>query len=181
KTITGSGLSPGPGSESILTIVGIMPKKRTKKGGTMLHLLILILLLLSPVFAWAVPPAPGPLTITLSSVSATAATFSVSWDAVPLATSYTFSAGYNDGQSLQFGGVSGATSLALIMMYHSSGTAQVAFVCVHAVDNTGPSVDQSCNSFTVPAPPIPITTVPKVTLTWQDNSTNEDNFRIERA
>src|SRR5437867_4175676 len=113
KTITGSGSSPGPGSGKILTIVGIMPKKRTKKGGIMLHLLILIMLLLSPAFAWAVPPAPGPLTVTPSSVDAAQATFAVSWAAVPGALSYSFSAGYNDGQLLQFGGVQGATSIAL--------------------------------------------------------------------
>src|SRR5438445_3261711 len=104
------------------------------------------------------PPTPGLLSVVLQSTNATGATFSVTWPAsidqpsntpVP---SYTYSAAYNDTQASRSGTVS-TNALTLVMPYHTSGTAQSGFVCIRAVDAAGnQSVDQSCNSFTVPAP-----------------------------
>src|SRR5437870_373542 len=104
------------------------------------------------------PPTPGLLSIVLQSTNATGATFSVTWPAsidqpsntpVP---SYPWNASYNDNQAPRSGTVS-TNALTLVMPYHTSGTAQPGFVCIRAVDAAGnQSVDQSCNSFTVPAP-----------------------------
>lgn len=130
------------------------------------------------------PPIPGTPFVTLKSTSSTGATFSVTWAAsidqpsnTPVPT-YTYTAADNDGQASTSGSTN-TNSLTLAMPYHTSGLAQSAFICIKAVDAAGNvSVDQSCNSFTVPAPS-PSASVQAV-LTWQDNSNNEDLFNVER-
>jgi hypothetical protein len=107
------------------------------------------------------PPSPGTPSLSLSSTNTTSATYSVSWTAsidqpsntaVP---SYTYTAGYNDGQALTQGTVF-TNSATYSIPFHTSNTAQPGFFCVTAVDaagNTSPA--NACNAFTVPAPSPP--------------------------
>jgi hypothetical protein len=99
------------------------------------------------------PPAPGTPTVTLGATTASAVTFTIAWGAASGATSYSYTAAFNDGSASLQGSVAG-TTLQLQMPYHASGTAFGAFVCVRSVDAAGQqSADQSCNAIQVPARP----------------------------
>ncbi len=85
-------------------------------------------------------------------------TFTVTWGAGSGATSYGYSAGFNDGTGGQQGTVT-ATSMQLRMPYHSSGSASGGFACVQSVNAAGTSAGQSCTTLQVPARPVTAVTL----------------------
>ena len=95
---------------------------------------------------------PGTPNVVQGAADASAVTFTVTWAPGTGATSYRYSAGFNDGSGAQQGTVT-TTSMQLRVPYHTSGTASSGFVCVQSVNSAGPSAGQSCASLLVPAPP----------------------------
>jgi hypothetical protein len=95
---------------------------------------------------------PGTPNVVQGAADASAVTFTVTWAPGTGATSYRYSAGFNDGSGAQQGTVT-TTSMQLRVPYHTSGTASSAFVCVQSVNAAGPSAGQACAPLLVPAPP----------------------------
>jgi hypothetical protein len=99
------------------------------------------------------PPAPGALSVTKTATDASGVTFTISWTAVSGATSYPYTAAFNDGSAPQQGTVT-SRSFLLRMPYHASGAAFGAQVCIRSVNAAGQSTNQSCGAVPVPAPPV---------------------------
>jgi hypothetical protein len=118
----------------------------------MIRALVTALLLLTATAAHAVPAQPVDLTMSAPTLVPNGATFTVAWTG-PVAPSYTWDAGFNDGSSPGVGSVP-AMTFVLQMPFSASGAAATGYVCVKAVDSTGASTPQ-CTGFTVPAKPVP--------------------------
>src|SRR4030095_10725524 len=106
----------------------------------------------------SLPGDAGTPSATQVGTDASGVTFSVTWTAGSGATSYAYSAAFNDGSASQQGSVT-TTSMQLRMAYHSSGSAFGGFACVPSVNAPGPSAGQSCHP-----PPGPARPGPPVTL-----------------
>jgi len=101
------------------------------------------------------PPAPGAPSVTRTAADASGVTFRIAWGAVSGATSYRYSAAFNDGTAPQQGTITGLLSFQLRMPYHASGAAFGATVCIRSVNATGQqSTAQSCSAVPVPARPV---------------------------
>jgi Divergent InlB B-repeat domain len=102
----------------------------------------------------AIPPAaPTNVTVRRLTTNTSGATFEIGWSAASGATSYGYFAAFGDGTG-QRQGTTAATSVQITMPYHSSGAAATGFVCVRSIGAAGQSsVDQGCNSLSVPARP----------------------------
>ena len=99
------------------------------------------------------PPMPASVSATQLTADTTGVTFTVSWSAAAGATSYRYTAAFNDGTASKEGSVTGLLSFPLVMPYHSSGEATGGFVCIRSVDGAGQqSTDQACTALNVPAP-----------------------------
>ena len=100
------------------------------------------------------PPAtPGSPAVTQLAADASGVTFAFAWTAVTGATSYRYTAAFNDGSAAQQGTVTGL-SFQLKRPYHASGAASTGFVCILSVNAAGQtSADASCAGLTVPARP----------------------------
>jgi IPT/TIG domain-containing protein len=99
------------------------------------------------------PPAPGNPAVTQVAADASGVTLTIAWSPASGATSYRWTAAFNDGSAAQQGTVA-VPSLQLRMPYHASGAAFGGFICVAAAGPSGvSSVDQSCAALQVPAPP----------------------------
>ncbi len=99
------------------------------------------------------PPAPGAPSVTRTATSSTTVTFTIAWGPVSGATSYRWSAAFNDGSAARQGTVT-ARSFQLQMPYHASGAAFGAAVCIWSVNASGQqSTTQACSAVSVPARP----------------------------
>ena len=99
------------------------------------------------------PPAPGNPAVTQVAADASGVTLTIAWSPASGATSYRWTAAFNDGSAAQQGTVA-VPSLQLGMPYHVSGAAFGGFICVAAAGPSGvSSVDQSCAALQVPAHP----------------------------
>ena len=104
----------------------------------------------SPVSPLATPGSPA---VTQLAVDASGVTFAFAWTAVTGATSYRYTAAFNDGSAAQQGTVTGL-SFQLKRPYHASGAASTGFVCILSVNAAGQtSADAACAGLTVPARP----------------------------
>jgi hypothetical protein len=101
----------------------------------------------------SLPAVPLNLSVTPPATDASGATFTVAWAGVSGATSYRYTAAFNDGTAAQQGAVAGLLSFQLRMPYHASGAAFGGYVCVRSVNAAGQSADQSCIPLSVPARP----------------------------
>ncbi len=99
------------------------------------------------------PAMPSSLSVTPLATDASGATFTVAWAAVSSATSYRYTAAFNDGTGSQQGTIAGLLSFQLRMPYHASGAAFGGYVCLRSVNAAGQSADQACSTLSVPVRP----------------------------
>ena len=101
------------------------------------------------------PGVPTGLSVTQGAAYTDGVTFAIAWNAVSGASSYRYTAAFNDGTAAQQGTVTGMLSFQLRMPYHVSGAAFGAFVCLRSISSTGVlSTDQACSALWVPARPV---------------------------
>ena len=100
------------------------------------------------------PPAPGAPSVTRTGANSTTVTFTIAWGAVSGATSYRWTAAFNDGSAPRKGTVT-TRSFQLQMPYHASGAAFNATVCIRSVNAAGQqSTTRACSAVRVPARPV---------------------------
>lgn len=147
------------------------PRRRILEG-----LLALALLLGGPPLAAAQPGPPGTPVISVGGLGPTGAAISATWAAGAGATSYRYTAGFNDGGPFPTGSTT-PPAATFTMPYHGDGLAAGAWLCIESVAGAQGGTEQACGPFAMPAAPgaapPPPAAAQRVTVSYLEPSTND--------